>query len=191
VDGLINKFYLHIALHSNYILLHPRCYCNTLLIISADAKMKYRLYKVKRWENLLEAMMHINTQDVRCCPCFMDNVLEALIHSHKNHFTERWVYDHLLSFIGSFMQSFIDNIPERVESIFEHFSSFEEMCIHSVIQKLLEGNAEKEYICNKVLEKQLKNLYGERHLPSLFVNDLLRSITDAKIMATINRNKCF
>ncbi len=63
------------------------------------------------------------------------------------------MYDHLLCFIGSFMQSFIDNIPERVESIFEHFSSFEGMYIHAVIQKVLAGNEEKEYICNKVLDK--------------------------------------
>jgi hypothetical protein len=59
------------------------------------------------------------------------------------------------------MQSFINNIPERrVEITFEHLSSFEEMCIHSVIQKLLEGNFEKENICNKVLEKWLKRLYN-------------------------------
>jgi hypothetical protein len=150
----------------------------------------------------VEALRHFNIQDVRCCPCFMDNVLEAL-HSHKNYFTERWVYDNLLTFIGRFMQNFtnerpmqrpmqtvITDIPERrFEGTLDQFSSFEEMCVHAVLLKLLEDNAEKENICNKVLEKRWKRLYNERHLPSLFVNDLIRSISDARTTMTLNRNK--
>jgi hypothetical protein len=93
MDGLINIIFFLVtilitaALHSAQILLCIRCFCNTLLIISADAEKKYRLYKIKQQQNLLEAMMHFNMQDVHCCPCFMDNVLEAL-HSHKNYFNE-------------------------------------------------------------------------------------------------------
>jgi hypothetical protein len=161
----------------------------------------YRLYKLKRGENLVEALRHFNIQDVRCCPCFMDNVLEAL-HSHKHYFTERWIYDNLLSFIGRLMQNFTSNerpmqtstfitdIQERrFEATLDQFSSFEEMCVHAVLLKLLEDNAEKENICNKVLEKRWKRLYNERHLPSLFVNDLIRSISDARIMMTATLRK--
>ncbi len=147
----------------------------------------------------MEAMRHFNIQDVRCCPCYMDNVLEAL-HSHKNYFTERWVYDNLPTFIGCFMQNFtnerpmqtvINDIHERrfEATSLEQFSSFEEMCIHVVLLKLLEDNAEKENICNKVLEKRWKRLYNERHLPSLCVNDLIRSISDARIMMTATLRK--
>jgi hypothetical protein len=147
----------------------------------------------------VEAMMHFNIQDVQCCPCYMDNVLEAF-HSHKSHFTERWVYDNLLTFIGCFMQNFTNERPmqtviydiheRRFEATsLEQFSSFEEMCIHAVLLKLLEDNAEKENICNKVLEKWWKRLYNERHLPSLFVNDLIKSISDARIMMTTTLRK--
>ncbi len=148
----------------------------------------------------MEAMGHFNIQDVRCCPCFMNNVLEAL-HLHKHYFTERWVYDNLLSFIGHLMQNFSNERPmqtstfitdiqeRRFEATLDQFSSFEEMCVHAVLLKLLEDNAEKENICNKVLEKQWKRLYNEWHLPSLFVNDLIRSISDAKIMMTATLRK--
>jgi hypothetical protein len=88
------------------------------------------------------------------------------------------------------MQTVITDIPERrFEGTLDQFSSFEEMCVHAVLLKLLEDNAEKENICNKVLEKRWKRLYNERHLPSLFVNDLIRSISDARTTMTLNRNK--
>jgi hypothetical protein len=88
------------------------------------------------------------------------------------------------------MQTVITDIQERrFEATLDQFSSFEEMCVHAVLLKLLEDNAEKENICNKVLEKRWKRLYNERHLPSLFVNDLIRSISDARTTMTLNRNK--
>jgi hypothetical protein len=76
----------------------------------------------------------------------MDHVLEAL-HSHKHYFTERWVYDHFLAFIGNFVQNLYDNdVLEGVEKTFEQYSSSEEMCIDSVIQKLLAGHEEKDRV---------------------------------------------
>jgi hypothetical protein len=88
------------------------------------------------------------------------------------------------------MQAVINDIQERrFEATLDQFSSFEEMCIHGVLLKLLEDNAEKESICSKVLEKRWKHLYNERHLPSLFVYDLIRSISDARTTMTLNRNK--
>ncbi len=53
-------------------------------------------------------------------------------------------------FFGSFMQTFNYYNPESVELIFENFSSFEEMCIDSVIQRILAVHVEKECICKKV-----------------------------------------
>jgi hypothetical protein len=114
----------------------------------------------------------------------MGHVLEAL-HSHKHYFTERWVYDHHLAFVGNFVQNLYDNdVLEGVIKIFEQYSSFEEMCIDSVIQILLAGHEEKDRVCKKVLEKREKRIYSERQLPSLFVTDLIRNLSDAKLMVS-------
>jgi hypothetical protein len=118
----------------------------------------------------------------------VDHVLESL-HSHKHYFTETWVYDHLLAFIGSFMQNFNYYNPESVGLIFEKFSSFVEMCMDSVIQRILAVHAEKECICKKALRKRKKHLNSEMHLPMLFLTDLVWSITDAKNMATHLKNR--
>ena len=58
------------------------------------------------------------------------------------------------------------------------------MYIDSVIQKLLSGHEEKDHVCKKVLEKWEKHIYSERHLPSLFVTDLIRTLSDAKLMVS-------
>jgi hypothetical protein len=107
----------------------------------------------------------------------MGNILESL-YSHKNYFTERWVYDDLLNFVGSYV------IKKDSDDHFSPFGSFEQLCIYSIIQKEIDCHKDKEKICQKVFEKREKRLHSGRHLPSLFVNDLIRSLTDAKLIAS-------
>jgi hypothetical protein len=57
------------------------------------------------------------------------------------------------------------------------------MCIDSAIQKLFHAMRKKTIYIHKSFGKaREKRIYSERHLPSLFVMDLIRTLSDAKLM---------
>jgi hypothetical protein len=155
-----------------------RCTCNH------NEGNCFEVYRIARKEPINDVVNRFGRAgyEVLQCYSYMDNVLESLYKNKRCYYTQSWVVFYLLDFVARYM--YLHDRPCSDDP----FSTFEEICICLAVSKQIELldptiiESECIKICGKVLEKRDKRVCTEKHLPSPFVTDVTRTLTDAKAL---------